>query len=219
MKYPKISKLMKKQRKIREATLAHLESMVGVTASYLSQVENGNKLPSKEVLFKLAHWLSVHSENEYQFKEELFSAYAEYKKIDKDDLMVEFSIFIKKYLDEKTKPLREWADDWSNNRIQATKHTLDAKRIEKPYFDLKWLLTQKEYEVFYGREYDIQGTQWVGENIMDKVMFNRLHDEDIEIIHDMIEAYISNRYGKVYKKREAIREEALKATGHNKEGN
>lgn len=190
---------MKKQRKLRDVTLSDLERAVEVTASYLSQVENGNKLPSKEVLFKIAHWLGVHSGN--NFEEELIYVYAEYKNIDNNELMEEFQTFIKDYLDEKMKPMKKMADDWGNNKIQVTKNTLDAKRIDKPYFDLKWLLTQKEYEVFYGREYDIQGTQWVGKDIMDKMLFNRLNDEDIKIIREMIEAYISNRYKKIYKKK------------------
>jgi len=32
--------------------------------------------------------------------------------------------------------------------------------------------------------------------MLDKLFFHRLHDEDIKIIHGIIEAYISNRYEK-----------------------
>lgn len=200
MKFPEISKLIKEQRYLREITLYELEEIVGVTASYLSQVENGNKLPSKRVLFLITHFLGIHTGVENNFQEKLIKEYAGVKELNESELWKEYRTFIKEYLDEKMKPMRKWADDWNNNRIQATKNTLDAKRIEKPYFDIKWLLTQKDFEVFFGRDYDIQGTQWQGSDMMDKILFNRLNDEDIKIIHDLIEAYISNRYKKVFSK-------------------
>lgn len=201
MSYSKFGEMIKKQRNLKDATIYDVGKLADVTNTYISQIENGKKLPSKKVIFLIAHFLGIHSGENNNFREEIIREYAKLKDIDETELMNEFQTYIKDYLDEKMKPMKKMAEDWDNNRIQAKKNTLETQRIEKPYFDLKWLLNQKEYEVLYGREYDIQGTQWVGKDIMDKMLFNRLNDEDIKIIREMIEAYISNRYKKIYKKK------------------
>jgi len=202
LKYPTIHKLIKDQRETKDFTLYELEKLVGVTASYLSQVANGNKLPSEKVLFLITHYLGIHTDTEKVFQDGMIREYARIKEMNVDKLHKKYKDYINKYFDDKLKPLNKWADDYNKNKIQATKNTLDSTRIDKPYFDIQWLLTQNDYEVFYGRDYDIQGTQWAGKDIMDKVFFNRLNDEDIKIIHDLIEAYISNRYEKVVKKKD-----------------
>lgn len=218
MKYPKISKLLKVQRELRDATLYDLEKTVGVTASYLSQVENGNKLPSKKVLFLIAHFLDIHSEADNNFKENLITVYAEYKNLDKKELMQEFEKFIEDYLKEKFEPLNKRVEAVVSRKLAVKKGTLEVELLDKPYFDLEWLLKQRDYEVFYGSRYNIQGTKENNKDVMNLISYSRLNEEDLNIIHDLIEAYISNRYGKVYKTRKKIEEEALKATGHIEEG-
>ncbi len=195
MKYPVISMLMKEQREIKGMTLYELEKVVGVTASYLSQVENGNKLPSEKVLFAIAYFLDVGTiKNNY--REKLITEYAGIKELDENELWNEFqrfqsfqAILIKEMENSMNKSI----NTINRNKFKLKKGTLKAEPIEEPNFDLKWLLTQKEYEVFYGREYNINPEK---ESKLDKYLYHRLRDEDLKIIHGIIEAYISNKYEK-----------------------
>lgn len=192
MKYPVISKLIKEQRKIKDMTLNELENAIDVTASYLSQVENGNKLPSEKVLFSIAYYLDIRSvKNNYQ--EKLITEYANIKGLNEKELWNDFRKFRASLIRDVEYSLNNSIDTVNKNKFKLKKGTLKAEPIEEPYFDLKWLLTQKEYEVFYGRDYNINPGE---KSILDKLFFHRLRDEDIKVIHGIIEAYISNRYEK-----------------------
>ena len=39
------------------------------------------------------------------------------------------------------------------NKIQIEKGTTNKKELDKPYFDLNWLLKQKRLRNFYGRDF------------------------------------------------------------------
>ncbi|MGJ9458506.1 helix-turn-helix domain-containing protein [Oceanobacillus sp. CF4.6] len=195
MNYPVISKLIKEQREIKGMTLNDLEKVIGVTASYLSQVENGNKLPSEKVLFSIAYFLDIGSvKNNYQ--EKLITEYAAIKGLNENELWNDLQKFRADLLRTLEKSMNTSIDTVSKNKFKLKKGTLKVEPIDEPYFDLKWLLTQKEHEVFYGRDFNIRGEYSGGESKLDKFFYHRLRDEDIKIIHGIIEAYISNRYEK-----------------------
>lgn len=198
MKYPKTSKLMKEQRKIKEMTIYNLSDLVNVTASYLSQVENGNKLPSRDVFYRITYWLDIHTDN--NFSEKFLTSYAVYQGFDPDTFIELFEGWAEAYSEMLMEPFKEFTDDVTQNKLEVKKNTLETSRIDKPYFDLHWLLTQNDYEVLYHRDYDIQNTKERTSkkrlDRMEKVLYNRLNDEDIKTIRELIEAYISNKYRK-----------------------
>lgn len=194
MKYPVISKLIKEQRKIKGMTLNELEGFTGSTASYLSQIENGNKIPSEKVIFSLAYFLEDRSNVNSNYQEELITEYAVIKDVDRNSLwsgFQKFQRFNDNLLQKMEESMNESVGITNKNKFKLKKGTLKAEPLEEPYFDLKWLLTQKEYEVFYGRDYNINLGE---ESKSDKVFYPRLRDEDLKIIHGIIEAYISNKY-------------------------
>ncbi len=193
MKYPVISKLIKEQREIKGMTLNELENAVGVTASYLSQVENGNKIPSEKVIFSIAYFLDNSPNVKNNYQEKLITEYANIRGLNENELWNDFQRFRANLIREVEYSLNNSIDIVNKNKFKLKKGTLKAEPIEEPYFDLKWLLTQKEYEVFYGRDYNINPGE---KSILDKLFFHRLRDEDIKIIHGIIEAYISNKYEK-----------------------
>ncbi len=194
MKYPVISKLIKEQRKIKGMTLNELEGFTGSTASYLSQIENGNKIPSEKVIFSLAYFLDDRSNVNSNYQEELITEYAVIKDVDRNSLwsgFQKFQRFNDNLLQKMEESMNESVGITNKNKFKLKKGTLKAEPLQEPYFDLKWLLTQKEYEVFYGRDYNINLGE---ESKSDKVFYPRLRDEDLKIIHGIIEAYISNKY-------------------------
>jgi len=196
MTYSNFGELIKEQRKIKEGTIYDVGKLAGVSNTYISQIENGKKLPSKKVLFLIVHFLGIHTGVDNNFQDEALKIYSEYKRINFDELKEEFDTYITDYIHQFMQPLNDLSNDISNNRIQAEKGTLEVERIDKPYFDLNWLLTQKDYEVLYHRDYDIQNTNRRRKDmdIMEKLLYNRLSDVDIKTIRELIEAYISNKY-------------------------
>lgn len=197
MKYPVISKLIKDQREIKDITLNELEKAIGVTASYLSQVENGNKIPSEKVIFSIAYFLDNSSIVKNNYQEKLITEYANIKGLNEKELWNDFQRYQANLIREVEYSLNNSIDTVNKNKFKLKKGSLKAEPIEEPYFDLKWLLTQKEYEVFYGRDYNINSGE---KSILDKLFFHRLAEEDKKIIHGIIEAYISNRYERNNKK-------------------
>ncbi|WP_208975862.1 helix-turn-helix domain-containing protein [Oceanobacillus kimchii] len=186
--------MIKEQRKIKGMTLNELEGFTGSTASYLSQIENGNKIPSEKVIFSLAYFLDDRSNVNSNYQEELITEYAVIKDVDRNSLwsgFQKFQRFNDNLLQKMEESMNESVGITNKNKFKLKKGTLKAEPLQEPYFDLKWLLTQKEYEVFYGRDYNINLGE---ESKSDKVFYPRLRDEDLKIIHGIIEAYISNKY-------------------------
>ncbi|HDL0590293.1 helix-turn-helix domain-containing protein [Staphylococcus aureus] len=64
-----------------------------------------------------------------------------------------------------------------------------------PILDLKWLLTQKKFEVFFGRDY-------LFENNKKEFYYNTISDEDKKIIFSIITAYFNEKYEKINKPKE-----------------
>jgi transcriptional regulator with XRE-family HTH domain len=188
--------LVKEQRLKTDATTYDLGDTVGVSNTYISQIETGKKIPSKKVLFKLIYWLDPR--NEYEFPERILKIYCDLKSLPYEETLESFYAFKEDFLKDVFRNMDEKAESYTNNKIAVSKKDMTVETIEKPYFDLKWLLEQEDFEVLYGREYDIQKTMAGNyENLLDKVLYNRLNKEDVKLIREIIETIISNKYHKL----------------------
>ena len=201
MEYPDFALLIKKYRSFRKKTVYEVAEFVEVSPTYISQIENGKKLPSKKVLFPLVRFLGLKNDKGYWEKvvndefsgTNLLEVYAKYKNISVSDLYHEYSDYVSS---EIRKNLNELGDmeKRKNNEVSVNKKNGDIEPIKKPYFDLEWLLTQDQYHVFYGRRYNIQNLNKDKISISEFSLYNILNDIDIKIIKGLIDAYISNKY-------------------------
>jgi len=201
MEYPDFALLIKEFRSYRKKTVYEVAEFVEVSPTYISQIENGKKLPSKKVLFPLARFLGLKNDKGYWEKvyntnyheKKLLEVYAEYKNISFKKLYNEYSDYISS---EIRKNLKEFGDieKRRNNEFSVNKKNGNVELLKKPYFDLEWLLTQDQYHVFYGREYNIQNLNKDKISISEFSLYNILNDIDIKIIKGLIDAYISNKY-------------------------
>ena len=195
-----LGSLLKSLRIDLKATIYEIAEMINVSNTYISQIENDKKIPSNIVFFRYLYRFKIHFNRDTNFKDisdnhigkRLLILYANKKKKSVEKLFLQYLSFSKSaHLND----LKTYNKTSSNN-IALHKWSHDKTEIERPYFDLEWLITQKDFEVFYGQKYDIQNS--VNEKNKGKELrfYNRLNDEDLKIIHGMIEAYISNRYNK-----------------------
>lgn len=211
MKKMTFGEMLKKRRLELNLTTYDVADALEVSNAYISKIENGKRYPSKRVLYLLIIHL-----NFYQFKKKendnlaleiiknnvnygnLLEVYAE-ERNDESDLSKELeevatlkSLRFKKSFDRKKQAVYE-------NRIIQKRDASAFEEIERPYFDLEWLLNQTEYEIFYGNEYDVSNSLSVQkENQLtnDTNTFNKLSKEDIKLIREVIETIISNKYKK-----------------------
>jgi transcriptional regulator with XRE-family HTH domain len=201
MEYPDFALLIKKYRSFRKKTVYEVAEFVDVSPTYISQIENGKKLPSKKVLFPLVRFLGLKNDKGYWKKVEnvefdgldLLEVYAEYKKINSKELFHEYFNYVSDEIKTNFIELQD-LERRKNNKFSVNKKNGDIEPTKKPYFDLEWLLTQDQYHVFYGRNYNIQKINKDNVSLSEFSLYNILNDIDIKIIKGLIDAYISNKY-------------------------
>lgn len=169
--------LLRSKRKEYNKNMSQLSGAIGLSQPYLSQIERGERNPpSKEVIEKIADFL--HPGNAL-LAANLLKAAGYYSDDEVEKILGE----------EFVQPVKMFTEAFKEGSVQIQKANGIPRPINQPYFNLEWLLTQDKYEVMYGFNYDITGTYDSG-----GTFHNRLSEEDIRIIRDMIHAYISNRY-------------------------
>ncbi|GEM01938.1 DNA-binding transcriptional regulator, XRE-family HTH domain [Halolactibacillus halophilus] len=201
MEYNDFALLIKKYRSFRKKTVYEVADFVDVSPTYISQIENGKKLPSKKVLFPLVRFLGLKNDKGYWKKVEneefdgldLLEVYAEYKKINSKELFHEYFNYVSDEIKTNFNELQD-LERRKNNKFSVNKKNGDIEPTKKPYFDLEWLLTQDQYHVFYGRNYNIQKINKDNVSLSEFSLYNILNDIDIKIIKGLIDAYISNKY-------------------------
>lgn len=213
MEYPVFAKQVKELRALREKTVYEVAEATGVSHTYISQIENGKKLPSIKVLFPFVQFLGkTDGENNFmQVNEikmgslELLKIYGEYKDISYDDLTDDYLKYVQDKVLFQAKEMNKVLAAWGQNKVKLDRNTERMEEVDAPYFDLKWMLNQKDFAVFYGKDYDIGNVlgskkELYGKGKIDKNdVYNVLTDQDMKTIHDIIEAYISNKYRKLNK--------------------
>lgn len=196
----KIGDYIKDLRKDLRMTLEEFSEVIGLSKSYINQIEKNERVLSKKKLFETIYYF-----NQYQKIDpplptnEMLKVFANQKSLNIDTLQDEYYEF-ETTLQEKQKnatgKFSKKMDSISENKIEyPTNHNKDIKEIDKPLFDLEWLLSQDEYHLFYGRKYHTD-TSKVHTDTLDKLTYNKLSEEDKKMIKKVIEAIFENKYNK-----------------------
>jgi len=214
MKKKTLGEIIKINREFFGFTTYQLGELVGVTNAYISKIENGSRLPSKKIMFILARILGVqkvkYTEDGYEVIEteltpsdDIIKEYAEVKEYDEGELLDEFEAYLNKHNENVTKRINDEKQALKDNRVEYARNV--NRQIynvtEKPYYDLKWLLTQKKFEVFYGKEYDFYRPKNHDYEIRNfsTQHYNIMNEDDLKMIHNIIEEILSNKYEKYSK--------------------
>lgn len=207
MKFQKFAEHLKELRLFRKKTVYEVAEAISVSPTYISQMENGQKLPSQKILFSLARFLGLKNDKGYILKMEnddfdgtkLIEIYADYKKLDK-------KVFLNRFISYTVEEVKNDAEILFNNyelkkenKLKINKNTEEITPLDTPYLDLEWLLQQKDFHVFYGLDYDTREVQKKQGHIETIDFYNTLSEEDIKMISGLIKTYISNKYEKVKK--------------------
>lgn len=113
---------------------------------YVSKLENGKRFLSKNILFWYV--LFMDQSEMHDDIEQLLTIFSENKKISYEQLRTEYDEFVIKFQEKQKKH----SSIIQKKEIKLTMNEFNQYQIEEidePYFDLKWLLNQSEYKLFY----------------------------------------------------------------------
>ena len=113
---------------------------------YVSKLENGKRFLSKNILFWYV--LFMDQSEMHDDIEQLLNIFSENKKISYEQLRTEYDEFVIKFQEKQKKH----SSIIQKKEIKLTMNEFNQYQIEEidePYFDLKWLLNQSEYKLFY----------------------------------------------------------------------
>lgn len=200
----KFGEKLKEIREIKKMSLNKLAKEAEISPSYISKLENNpNKTPSDEMLFKITHGLCApigedtdHTMTSGDILEEFYST--DNYDLDEKEISVklfEFLEFTKEVLTKATHDIINMEQIIYENRLKINKNTLKSEITDYPYFDLKWLLTQNKFKVYYGRQYLIKNITNL--NSKERLDYNELGRQDLNTIFAIVEAYISSNYKKL----------------------
>ncbi|UXU51435.1 helix-turn-helix domain-containing protein [Staphylococcus arlettae] len=199
----RFGEVLNKYRELAGLSINQLGKEASITPTYISRIQNNpDKLPSKKVLLKLASVLKLVEETHNPiYLEELLYAYCEEKGLSEEEfqkLNYEFYMFMNERIDSTKEELKETKDKIFKNQFvinrtnQSFLYLKNSETLQEisnyPLFDLKWLLTQKKYEVFFGRNIELNEK---------KGFYNVLKEEDVHIIYKLIEGYLHAKYNGV----------------------
>lgn len=199
----KIGDYIKNLRKDLGMTLEEFSEIVGLSKSYINQIEKNERTPAKKKIFEILFYFNEYQEIDPPLPDaEMLEVFAKYKSLDISVLKKEYADYIKEFherLNMQSKKFNTTLDKIENNKIQyPTNHENDITSLEKPYFDLEWLLTQDEFHVFYGRKYHTDIKQ-VHTDPLDKLAYNKISEDDKKMIKRIIDSIFDNKYEKYNK--------------------
>lgn len=199
--------IMEKYRKKCDLSLNKLADLAGVSPGYISKLKNNTTLiPSEEVVFKIAHAFGRHGLSEKEIKELLLFLTRDPKYIKKMNnidfdiefeskeqmVVVRYASYLQNEIEELNNQKNKMRTLYLENKLISKKKSGDIQLIEDvnlnhPIFDIEWLLKQEKYNLFYGRDFDIN----------DGEFYNIIDANDKRIIGNLIRAYFKSKYNKV----------------------
>lgn len=214
----KFGDVLKETRDIHSLSVKKLADLSNVSTAYISKLENGKRnFPSEKYIFNLLMGIKSHltsmtnkfnnvddvkeivEEETKQTLRDFISADDSTIDIKKfDDILNRFQIFYDEQLQKRIEDNSIIKNKIFNNEIALYKNTVKVETLDKPYFDLNWILEQNEYEVFYGRSYVFNSSfdKKFALNEQDMFYYNALSSHDIKTIKKLIEVYLDSKYRK-----------------------
>ncbi len=217
----KFGEIVKEERNRHGLSVRELSELSGVSTAYISKIENNKRAyPSKETIFNISFGFDEFLIENYDFilYDDITIDFYSYKLFldflkakDSNFLESDISKLTNEYLSHyikrfgnSVKKNNEITQEIFNNEIELEKGNSEGKVIDKPNYDLEWLLSQKQFEVFYGRSFLTKPEILNNQKLTPKLMYyyNSLDESDLITIKKLIEAYLESKYEKINNKKE-----------------
>ncbi|WP_065429149.1 helix-turn-helix domain-containing protein [Staphylococcus hominis] len=219
----KFGEILKKEREGFNVSVKKLSELSLVSTAYISKLENNKRgFPSIETIYNLIFGFKNLIEERYgsekginevndEYLKELLSNFlnasdSNLKNENSDLAYKDFVDFYNKKMDIILNDNSKNKEAIFLNKIQLTKGTTNKIEIDKPFFDLNWLLSQNDYEVFYGRDFIFDKNLFDKKSLNERDMYfyNVLTKSDLRTIKNLIEVFLENKYFRI--KQEKVNE-------------
>lgn len=196
----KVGDYYKELRKDLKMTLEEFSYTIGLSKSYLNQIEKNERIPSKNKLFQNICYLNEFQKLDPPLPEnEILKVFANQKKLDYSLLKKEYREYVEEFLENIIKHENSIGiklDNLDNNCIAyPVNHDEKIKELDKPYFDLEWLLSQNDYHVFYGNKFFTDKNK-IHTDSIDELTYSKLNEDDKKMIKTIIESIFETKYDK-----------------------
>ncbi|PKE17383.1 helix-turn-helix domain-containing protein [Macrococcoides caseolyticum] len=192
---------LKAYRVKNDLTTRQLGDYLDVSSSYITQLEHGKRMPSKLKLYEILTYFTVNVGVTDLPIEEIIKDYCNNKKVTFDTVYDEYIVYEKKYKKMKYESLygeNKDGEKLHNAQVRIHKDENKIVIIEEPYFNLAWLLSQDDYEVFFLDEFNTQKeARFEGEiPIMNSIYGAILTKEDKIMIYEILKQVFKHRFKK-----------------------
>ncbi|UTH16955.1 helix-turn-helix domain-containing protein [Macrococcus epidermidis] len=215
----KFGELLKNEREYYNLSVKRFSDLSDVSTAYISKLENGKRnFPTEKYLYNILKGFKknlISLTNQYEnvddvselidyeikeiLKKFLNAEDSDLKKNDLDIIFTKFNDFYITDMENKIKNSTSKEKDIYENKVLLNKNSSSFNIVDKPFLDLEWLLTQNEYEIFYGRSYifrkNIKNKISLNEN--DMFFYNTLDNRDIRTIKKLIDVYLQSKFRKI----------------------
>ncbi|MDU0477233.1 helix-turn-helix transcriptional regulator [Staphylococcus chromogenes] len=212
----KFGEILKTKRKENEVSINKLSKITGVSTTYISKLENfQRKYPSINILFDITYgFLRILREkyfNSDKGEEFIFSQIkallsdfvnatdSNLKENEKNSIYERFESYYnemnRKLYDENTSNVETIYE----NKVKMDRTSEEIAFIESPNYDLSWLLSQNDFEIFYGRHFLTNSQTIEKQKLTQKSMYyyNILDKDDLITIKKLIEVYLESKYPRI----------------------
>ncbi|MBU7228985.1 helix-turn-helix domain-containing protein [Staphylococcus pseudintermedius] len=210
--------ILKKEREEFGLSVKKLSELSSVSTTYISKLENQKRnFPRIETIYNLLFGFKSCIEESFRNEKLVEIGNPDYLR----DLLKMFILaedsnikdrnidliykYFESFYEEKLKTIlsnnSKIKDKIFENKIEQIKGTNEKVEINKPFYDLNWLLSQNEYDVFFGREFILDNNLLKKKILNEREMYfyNVLNDEDLHTIKNLILTFLENKYYKVKK--------------------
>ncbi|WJP98436.1 helix-turn-helix domain-containing protein [Macrococcus bovicus] len=208
--------ILRKNRLEEDLSVNKLADYSNVSNAYISKLENGKRnFPSLPYIFNIVAGFKRH----YKEKNDNLSNWSDFVETDTaylldtflnaDDSNLDeeqkesaydlFDSFYEELLNKRLSYNKTISNDIFQNKVEVNSNGTKIETLNKPYYDLAWLLTQKEYKVFFGRDFIFEPNIYDPDHLSPEEMFfyNTLNSEDLETIYKIIQVFLENKYSKI----------------------
>lgn len=207
----KFGEVLKSQRNFAKLSVNQLANLSNISNTYISKLENLKRgYPTYEVVLSLASGfrkdmsrkeemadvvvdLSIHTLEEFLKCED-----SPYKDLSEDIYYKDFMDFYVNMIEKELNSLSKEKENIFKNKVMLRTKTEEFEVTNLPYFDLDWLLSQNEFELFYGREFDfklLRDKQMLSKKEM--YFYNSINENDKKFLKEILNLYINNKYTKI----------------------
>ncbi len=193
---------LKSYREINDLTTRELGDRFDITPSYVTQIEHGKRMPSKNKLFQIMSYFA-NEIGDFGIgeipREEIIKEYTSNKKAPFEAVLKEYFEYEdtrKKEKFEILNGLNKDGEKLHNKQVKLYKKESRIEIIEAPYFNLAWLLTQDDFEVFFLDDFNNVTEQRIdGEiPIFNSIYASVLSETDKKMIYNVLKEIFEHRF-------------------------